>query len=111
MRVSLNWLSEFVELPPDPGELSLSLTMLGLSVASSSVLGGDRVLDLEVTTNRPDCLGHLGVAREVGAAYRKPLRVRPVNVPESKHLAREAISIEIEDLSGCARYCGRVLQD
>ena len=110
MRVSLNWLSEFVELPPDPGELSGSLTMLGLNVASSSVVGGDRVLDLEVTTNRPDCLGHLGVAREVGAAYRKPLRAPPFNVPESKPAAREAISIEIADLSGCARYCGRVLE-
>ena len=111
MRVSLNWLSEFVELPPDPGELSARLTMLGLSVASSSVLGTDRILELEVTTNRPDCLGHLGVAREVAAAYRKPLRARPVVVPESKESAREAISIEIADLGGCPRYCGRILQN
>lgn len=111
MRVSLNWLSEFVELPPDPGELSASLTMLGLSVASSAVVGGDRVLDLEVTTNRPDCLGHLGVAREVGAAYGKSLRARPISVPESKKPARDAISIETSDLSGCPRYCGRVLEN
>ena len=111
MRVSLNWLSEFVELPPDPGELGTRLTMLGLSLASSSVVSGDRILDLEVTTNRPDCLGHLGVAREVAAAYRKSLRARPVMVPESKGSAREAIAIEISDLGGCPRYCGRILEN
>jgi phenylalanyl-tRNA synthetase beta chain len=111
MRISLNWLSEFVELPPDPGELSARLTLLGLPVASSLNLGDDQVLDLEVTTNRPDCLGHLGVAREVAAAYGKSLRPRPVAVPESKKRARQAISIEIADLDGCPRYCGRVLEN
>lgn len=111
MRISLNWLSDFVELPPDPGELSARLTMLGLPVASSLLAGDDRVLDLEVTTNRPDCLGHLGVAREVGAAYGRPLRAWSATVPESKQPARHAISIEISDLDGCPRYCGRVLQN
>ena len=111
MRISLNWLSEFVELPADAGELGARLTMLGLSAASCSAVGGDHVLDLEVTTNRPDCLGHLGVAREVAAAYERPLRARSVTVPESKRPARQAISIEISDLDGCPRYCGRVLEN
>ena len=56
-----------MELPPDTSELSARLTMLGLAVASWLGVDLDRVFDLEVTTNRPDCLGHIGVAREVAA--------------------------------------------
>ena len=91
MRISLSWLSEFVELPPDTSELSARLTMLGLAVASWLGVDLDRVFDLEVTTNRPDCLGHIGVAREVAASYGKSLRARSVRFPESKRSAREAV--------------------
>jgi len=85
--------------------------MLGLGVASSLAVGSDHVLDLEVTTNRPDCLGHLGVAREVAAAFGQALR-RPAHpVPEARKPAREAVTIEISDLEGCARYCGRVIEN
>jgi len=110
MRISLDWLSEFVDVPSDRKGLEARLTMLGLGVASSVTVGADRVLDLEVTTNRPDCLSHLGVAREVAAAFGKALRARPVEVPESSKLARETVCIEIEDVRGCARYCGRVIE-
>jgi phenylalanyl-tRNA synthetase beta chain len=111
MRISLGWLSEFVELPGDRRVLEARLPMLGLGVASSVAVGADHVLDLEVTTNRPDCLGHLGVAREVAAAFGRTLQ-RPVpRVPESTKSAREAVDIEIADLEGCARYCGRVIEN
>ena len=85
--------------------------MLGLGVASSSAVGADHVLDLEVTTNRPDCLGHLGVAREVAAAFGRAF-VRPVyTVPETGKSVHDAVKIEISDLEGCARYCGRVIEN
>src|SRR5690242_19257212 len=74
MKVSLNWLKDFVEVPPDLKELKQGLTMLGLEVESLGALDGDCVFDLEVTTNRPDCLNHYGVAREVATWYRKPLK-------------------------------------
>ena len=112
MKISLAWLSEFVELPPDDRrELEMRLTMLGMGVASSTSVGADRVLDLEVTTNRPDCLGHLGVAREVAARFTRPLRQRTVTIQESNRAAESAISIEIDDRSGCARFCGRVIEN
>ncbi|HEY6291704.1 MAG TPA: phenylalanine--tRNA ligase subunit beta [Terriglobia bacterium] len=111
MRISLDWLSEFVELPSDRKALEARLAMLGLGVASSVAVDADCVLDLEVTTNRPDCLSHLGVAREVAAAFRKTLRTRQVAVPESNKAARETVCIEIEDPKGCARYCGRVIEN
>jgi phenylalanyl-tRNA synthetase beta chain len=111
MRVSLNWLGEFVELPADHHGLQARLTMLGLGVTSSVAVGNDRVLDLEVTTNRPDCLSHLGVARELAAALGSPLRPLAFKVSETNEQASEAVAIEIADPSGCARYCGRVIEN
>src|SRR5215831_4864608 len=103
MRVSLNWLGEFVELPADHHALQARLTMLGLGVASSLAVGNDRVLDLEVTTNRPDCLSHLGVSRELAAAFGSPLRPLAFKVSETSKQATEAVAIEIADPAGCAR--------
>jgi phenylalanyl-tRNA synthetase beta chain len=111
VKISLNWLREFVDLPDDHRELESRLTMLGMGVASSTASGADRVLDLEVTSNRPDCLGHLGVAREVAATFKKPLHPRTFTVREGKRPASEAISINIEDVGGCARFCGRVIEN
>jgi len=90
--------------------------MLGIGVESFRSLGlpqdqDDWILDLEVTSNRPDCLGHLGVARELAAAFGNPFRPRPVSLTESRKPAVGAVSIEIEDPAGCARYCGRVIQN
>ena len=74
MKVSLNWLKEFVDFTAEPGQLKADLTMVGLNVESLAEVGGDWVLDVEVTTNRPDCLSHYGVAREVATVYRKTLK-------------------------------------
>ncbi|MEJ2080872.1 MAG: phenylalanine--tRNA ligase subunit beta, partial [Acidobacteriota bacterium] len=83
MRISLNWLRKFVDidiLGIDPDEVARSLTMVGLAVELVEAVGRDTVLDLDITTNRPDCLNHLGVARELAARYRLKLR-KPVTLP------------------------------
>ena len=48
--------------------------MIGLNTESLAQVGDDWVLDVEVTTNRPDCLSHYGVARELATHYRQPLK-------------------------------------
>jgi phenylalanyl-tRNA synthetase beta chain len=111
MKISLNWLGEFVNLPADPRELGAVLPSLGLGVESMASVGDDCVLDLEVTTNRPDCLSHYGVARELAAYYRTPLRPLRAEVHESGEPAASAVSIEIADPELCARYCGRVVKN
>ncbi len=111
MKISLNWLTDFVELPPDPKELKHGLTMLGLGVESIGRWDGDCVFDLEVTTNRPDCLSHYGVAREVSTWYRKPLKRLEYTLKESRTPTAGEVSIEIADADLCARYCGRVVQN
>jgi phenylalanyl-tRNA synthetase beta chain len=111
MKVSTNWLKEFVELPPDPRQLKADLTMVGLNVEAVTAVGDDWVLEVEVTTNRPDCLSHYGVAREVATIYRKPLKHLEFVVKESGARCADEINIQIADPDLCARYCGRVVQN
>ncbi len=111
MRVSLNWLKEFVEVLAEPRRLKLDLTMVGLNVESVVSAGDDCIFEVEVTTNRPDCLSHYGVAREVSTIYRQPLKPLNLNLKESGPRADSEISIEILNPELCARYCGRVIRD
>jgi len=111
MKISVNWLKEFVKIESSPRQLKSVLTMIGLNTESVVQAGDDCVLDVEVTTNRPDCLNHYGVARELATLYRQPLEKMEVSVKESDRPAQEVMSIEISDPDLCARYCGRVVQN
>jgi phenylalanyl-tRNA synthetase beta chain len=109
MKVSLNWLKEFVDLPADPRRLKADLTRIGLNLESYTAAGDDWVFDIEVTTNRPDCLSHYGVAREAATLYRKRLKPLSVRLRESSRKAAEEITIQIADRALSRRYCGRVI--
>src|SRR6188474_774650 len=69
MIVSWNWLNEFVPLKVTPAELVQRLMMAGLNHEGTEQLGNDWAIDLEVTSNRPDCLGHIGIAREAAVLF------------------------------------------
>lgn len=73
------------------------------------IVGGpDVVLDLEITPNRPDCLSLLGVAREVAALYRRPLRPPSLEVFEAaEERITEAVKVEVIAGDLCARYTAR----
>jgi len=109
MKVSTNWLKEFVDAPADAAELGKRLTHAGLALESIEERGDDRILELDITTNRPDCLSHLGVAREVSALYAVPLKIPEFTLKEAAKPAAEAFSIAIEDSDLCSRYCGRFI--
>ncbi len=74
MKVVYNWLKEFVDVTASPADLRARLSLAGVAVDSIEETAAGPVLDAEVTANRPDCLGHLGIAREVAAIYRLPLK-------------------------------------
>ena len=110
MKVSLNWLKEFVEVPGDARHLKADLTSIGLNTESLQAVAEDIVFDVEVTTNRPDCLSHYGVAREMAALYRNRLAPLDYVCKESGTPASAEASIEILNPELCARYCGRVIR-
>ena len=72
MIVSWNWLTEYVRLDMPVAVLAERLALAGLNHESTDEVGGDLAIDLEVTSNRPDCLGHLGVAREIAVLFGGP---------------------------------------
>jgi phenylalanyl-tRNA synthetase beta chain len=112
MKLSLDWLRQFTDAPGDPGELKSALTGLGLGVELFTTVGDDVVFEIEVTTNRPDCLSHFGVAREIATLYRLPLRRPEFRLQESEGPAASSeIAIEIADPDLCPRYCGRVIRN
>ena len=74
MKVTYNWLKDFVEIRIPPRQLAEKLTMAGLEVVSLFERGGDFVFEIEVTSNRPDWLSVAGVAREVGAITKSKIK-------------------------------------
>ena len=71
MIVSWNWLTDYLKLDMPVEALTERLALSGLNLESISDVGGDLAIDLEVTSNRPDCLAHLGVAREIAVLFDK----------------------------------------
>jgi phenylalanyl-tRNA synthetase beta chain len=110
MKVVYNWLKEFVEVKASPDDLRARLSLAGLAVDSIEETAAGPVLDAEVTANRPDCLGHLGIAREVAAIYRLPLQPLHPKLRESAEKAADATRVEIESPDLCGRFTARVLQ-
>ncbi|HDL52578.1 MAG TPA: phenylalanine--tRNA ligase subunit beta, partial [Proteobacteria bacterium] len=75
MKISLQWLQEFVDLEETPQQLAEDLTMAGLEVEGIAEVDGDTIFEIGVTPNRPDWLSHLGVSRELAALYGREVRV------------------------------------
>jgi phenylalanyl-tRNA synthetase beta chain len=110
MKISLNWLNEFVDVVDTPQQLRTRLTGVGLAVDALDQAGDDFIYELDVATNRPDCLGHVGVAREVAAIYGVHLRMPEFQLQEEDKRADSVFSIAIEDAELCGRYCGRYIE-
>lgn len=110
MIVSWDWLSEFVRLDMPLDELTSRLTMSGLNLEGTESVEADTAIDLEVTSNRPDCLGHLGVAREISVLYDRELQV-PAPQPETASDAVGSLtSVEVDCPGLCSRYTARVVR-
>ncbi len=69
----------------------------------------DSILDIDVTPNRPDCLSYIGIAREVGVILGKKISIPHVSIHEDSSLTADRITIEIQDIKACPRYCGRIV--
>ena len=110
MLVSWNWLKQYVALDASVAEVSDRLTMSGLNLEEFHAVDADHCIDLEVTSNRPDCLGHLGVAREAAVLYNKPLTV-PAAAPKSGGEQTSSVtSVTIESPELCSQYYARVIR-
>jgi phenylalanyl-tRNA synthetase beta chain len=111
MKVSYNWLKELVDVAATPEQLASRLALSGTNIAAIENGPHGAVIDAEVSSNRPDCLGMLGVAREVSAAYKLPLKFHPPKLSESSpSKASDALSVKIDAPELCGRFTARVIR-
>ncbi len=113
MKFSLSWIREFVDAEGAPAELARRLTATGLAVETlDETPDGDTILDIEVFSNRPDCMNVYGIAREVAAATGRSLCPYPGDLPEPDDgpAAAALASVEVEDVEGCGRYDARLVR-
>ena len=111
MKVVYNWLKDFVDLTATPQDLASRLALSGTNIAGVENGPHGAVIDAEVSSNRPDCLGHYGVAREVGAIYKLPLRHVAPKPAESSAKASDAVKVEIQSSELCGRFTARVIRN
>lgn len=113
MLVSFNWLKELCDIRQGIDAAAEALTSRGLTVdaVEKSSDGEDFILDIDIPANRPDCLGHLGLARELAAAFGKIIGTSH-DVPEERGAAIEdSVRVIIDDPDLCMRYTARVVRD
>src|SRR5437879_4302357 len=140
MKLSPQWIREFVDLPVDDRRLAEDLTAIGVAVEGISGAGANTVFEMEIGTNRPDAMNHYGVAREAAAFYGialKPIETSAAKaveqnaepnaalkrgstqkqpsgtakaVPSRRDSSTDPFAIEIEDAEGCARYTAQIVR-
>lgn len=109
MFVSYNWLRE-IGTKLDPQDLRERLTNVGLAVDAVDERGGDHVLDVEVPSNRPDCLSHFGIARELAVIEKSKVRSPKSKVPNCEGRTEDLAGVEIRDPDLCPRYAARIVR-
>jgi phenylalanyl-tRNA synthetase beta chain len=122
MKLSPQWIREFVDLSVNDHRLAEDLTSVGIAAEGINGSGADTVFEMEIGTNRPDAMNHYGVAREAAAVYDLALKQLTPLGGKSPLLAKEArngaprashdpFPVMIEEPELCPRFTGRVIRD
>ena len=110
MIVSTSWLADYVQVPATADELAERLALSGLNHESTTAVGDDHAIEIEVTSNRPDCLGHVGVAREAAVLFDRPLALPDPRPLEGSEPADRRVTVAVESPELCPFYSARVIR-
>src|SRR2546421_1306158 len=110
MFISYKWLRELTGTKLSPAEIRDRLTNVGLAVDAVEERADDSVLDVEVPSNRGDCLSHMGIAREVAVIEASQVSLPKSDVQSTKGKTAEFASVEILDPDLCPRYAARLVR-
>ncbi|HEV2883432.1 MAG TPA: phenylalanine--tRNA ligase subunit beta [Pyrinomonadaceae bacterium] len=110
MLISYNWLKELTGTSSTPLELRERLTMVGLAIDAVDEVEGDSVLDVEVPSNRPDCLSHVGIAREVAVIEKSEVQSPKPKASQTQGKTGDLATVEIDDPDLCPRYAARIVK-
>jgi len=110
MKILLSWLSEYIQTDLSAEQIAEILSDLGFPCEGITHLGEDSVIDVEVSSNRGDCLSYVGLARELSVATGRQLNLPCVELDESIKNVTELASVEIAEPDLCSRYTARVIE-
>jgi len=110
MKILYNWLKELVDIAAPADEVRRLLSAAGVVVDTVEDSPAGPRLDVDLTTNRPDCMGHFGIARELAAIYRVPLKTPQPKLKESATKAESVTRVDIECPDLCGRFTARVIR-
>jgi phenylalanyl-tRNA synthetase beta chain len=110
VRIVYPWLCDLVRVPGDPESIAHEISLRGFEVASVEP-GDNPVIDFEITANRPDCMSHVGIAREASAIWGLPLTMPALSGVEGPPAGpAESLQVTVEDPDLCPRYCAQVFE-
>src|ERR1043166_5268178 len=111
MFISYKWLRELTGTKLSPDDIRERVTNVGLAVDAVEARGDDFVIDVEVPSNRGDCLSHLGIARELAVIEKSEVQGPESKVQSTDGKASDFASVEILDPDLCPRYAARIVRD
>lgn len=120
MNISYNWLKDLIDIDLSADELGQKLTSVGMAVEGIHPAGDDLVFDIDLTSNRPDCLSHLGMAREIGVITGKRPDDQPGAFADTDVLSPDAVPlpailapdfVRIDDPDLCCRFTARIIRN
>src|SRR5437660_987551 len=110
MFISYNWLRELTGTQFTPEEIRDRLTNVGLAVDAVEARGDDFVIDVEVPSNRGDCLSHVGIARELAVIEKSKVQSPKSKVQNVSGKTTDFASVEIRNADLCPRYAARIVR-
>lgn len=111
MKISYDWLNDYIEITKTPTELANDLSSLGFTVESIEKKDQDFILDLEIHPNRGDCLSVLGIARELSALYDISLKTEKLDIQISEDKIDKNIKVTVSDPKICPRFTARIIDN
>ncbi|MBL7071489.1 MAG: phenylalanine--tRNA ligase subunit beta [Candidatus Omnitrophica bacterium] len=109
MKINYNWLKEYIDVKKPLDDVVKLLTMSGSEVKAVDDMGGDPIMDIEITPNRSDCLSYIGLARELAALTGKEIKMPPLKMKKQK-AGKPDFAVEIKDKDLCPRYTARLIR-
>ena len=110
MFISYNWLRELTGTKATAQAVRDRLTSVGLAVDAVAAHGDDFVLDVEVPSNRGDCLSHVGTARELAVAEKTIVQIPDPKIENGYGKTSDLAAVEIRDADLCPRYTARIVR-
>jgi phenylalanyl-tRNA synthetase beta chain len=111
MRTSVLWINDYLDRPADAAEQAAVLTSAGLPLdGGDTAENGEPWQEIETTSNRGDCLCHVGMAREIAAVTGRRVRMPKAELRTGGGRASDFITVRNHEHAMCPRYTARVIK-